>query len=89
MEAHEASALEVKRWVRIVGGIAAAVALAPVAGMVLAFAIMPALPFLLALGFVLGPINWLEDREVGDPEEGDEPVHDQAWFAAHGLPAHA
>jgi hypothetical protein len=43
-------------------GIVTIIALAPVAGMVLAFAILPALPIVLAIGLVLGPINWIDDK---------------------------
>ncbi len=53
--------------------------------MVLAFAILPALPIVLAIGFVLGPINWLEDREVGEEleEEGSQEHGHGHWTHAH------
>jgi hypothetical protein len=44
-----------REWVRALVGLAAAAALAPVAGMVLFFAIIPALPIGLFVGFVVLP----------------------------------
>jgi hypothetical protein len=64
MEAREASAEKpaLGRVAMLFVGLVTIVALAPVAGMVIAFAIIPALPIVLAIGLVLGPVNWLEDR---------------------------
>jgi hypothetical protein len=45
--------------VRILLGILGAIALAPVAGMVLVFAVLPALPIVLCIGAMLGPSTLL------------------------------
>jgi hypothetical protein len=98
METHEASmvvegAAERPRWLRVLVGIAAAIALAPVAGMVLAFAIVPALPIVLAIGYVLGPMNFLADLEdrrnegIGAGRGASPPI--DAHHAHHGAFAHA
>jgi hypothetical protein len=74
-EAREASAVKpaLGRVAMLFVGIATMVALAPVVGMVLAFAILPALPIVLAIGLVLGPMNWLEDRlEEAERRQGHD-----------------
>jgi hypothetical protein len=59
-------------WVRFLIGAAAAVALAPVAGMVLFFAVLPALPIGLFVGFVVLPDHLdriLTDRRINAERE--------------------
>ena len=56
---------------RILLGIIASVALAPVAGMVLVFAVLPALPIALLIGAMLGPSTLLgyaqQEEDERDP----------------------
>ena len=63
-----------QEWVRVLVGAAAAVALAPVAGMVLFFAIIPALPIGLFVGFVCLPDHLdriLTDRRIRAERDRD------------------
>ncbi len=55
-----------RRGVRILIGIVSTLALLPVAGMVFIFAIVPALPLVLATVLVIKPQHWIEtfDEEV-------------------------
>ena len=58
-------------------------ALAPVIGMVLVFAVLPMLPIALLCGAVLGPMNLFKNGEV----EEEEVVyrHRLEFAAAHGM----
>ncbi|HEY8088627.1 MAG TPA: hypothetical protein VIF09_12300 [Polyangiaceae bacterium] len=67
---------------RVLLGVAAGVALMPVVGMILVFALLPALPIVLAIGAVLGPMNWIEEKE----EEAEHRFGHHHWFE---LPIHA
>ena len=68
----------------IVVTIVTAIALAPVAGMILAFAVLPALPIVLAIGLVLGPMNWLADRiEESEHRRDRDPGYPRALEHAH------
>jgi hypothetical protein len=58
-----------ERWGKIALGVVAAIVLSPVAGMVLAFAVIPALPVALVAGAVLGPMNLFENGEAEDEDE--------------------
>ncbi|HEY2511267.1 MAG TPA: hypothetical protein VGI39_10445 [Polyangiaceae bacterium] len=51
------------RLLRIFIGLAAVVALSPIIGMLLVFAVIPALLVAIPVGIVLGPMNWLEEQE--------------------------
>jgi hypothetical protein len=88
-EAREASMVKAPpgRLAMVFVGIVTMVALAPVAGMVLAFAILPALPIVLAIGLVLGPINWAEDKldEAASRQDRDQdhPDHHTPLIHAH------
>ena len=89
MEASEASAVirneaPEGRWLKIIVGLVTLVLLSPVIGMVIMFAVIPALPIVLALGFVLGPMNWIEDLE----EEAEASEDGSPWVAPHRV-AHA
>jgi hypothetical protein len=89
METREASVVP-KGWLRVLFWSVALVALAPVAGMVFAFAIVPALPIVLGIGYVLGPMNWLADLEDRRNEHAAAPGEaPSSWEAHHGALAHA
>ena len=60
---------EPARWPKVLIGIATFILLTPVMGMVLVFAVLPALPIVLMIGTVLGPMNLLAK---GDREEENE-----------------
>jgi len=57
---------------RILLGIIASLALAPVAGMVLVFAVLPALPIALLVGAFLGPSTLLGYAQQEEDEREDE-----------------
>ena len=65
---------------RIFIGVMSALALLPVAGMVFVFAIIPAMPFVLAMALVIEPRHWFEaiDEEV-----------EVLWSHRHHVYAHA
>jgi hypothetical protein len=54
---------------KIALGVLATIVLSPIAGMVLVFAVMPALPIALAVGAVLGPMNLFNNGEAEEEEE--------------------
>jgi hypothetical protein len=60
-------------------GMAALVALSPVIGMIIVFAFIPALPIVLAIGAVLGPMNWIEEKEV----EAEHRFGQRHWLEVH------
>jgi hypothetical protein len=65
-------------------GLVAFVVLLPVIGMVLVFAVLPALPLALLVGAVLGPTNLIPN---GEEEDEDEVYNAKLVFAeahAHG-----
>jgi hypothetical protein len=73
-------------WPKVLIGIATFLLLSPVIGMVLVFAVLPALPLALLVGSVLGPMNLFPN---GEREEEDE---NYAFWEArrhHHAEAHA
>jgi hypothetical protein len=65
-----------ERALRWVVSLAAAVALSPIIGMVLVFAVIPALLVAIPVGLVLGPMNWLEAKE----EEAETRFGHHRWL---------
>ena len=69
---------------KIVVSLVTLLLLAPVIGMLLVFAVLPALPIALLVGTVLGPMNLFDNHEAEDEDEAWE-----VWEARHLAEAHA
>jgi hypothetical protein len=92
MDTQKAPTLTDARWFKIVVAIVTLIVLSPVIGMVIAFAVIPALPIVLSLGYVLGPINFLADREEDEEEQRwshPEPLAGWDHLRGHARLAHA
>jgi len=57
-----------RRWPKILVSIATLLLLSPVIGMLLVFAVLPALPLALLIGSVLGPMNLFSNGEQEDED---------------------
>ena len=71
-------------WPKVVISIVTLLLLSPVIGMVLVFAVLPALPLVLLVGSVLGPMNLFSNGEREDEDEAYE-----IWERRRLEPAHA
>jgi hypothetical protein len=73
VRAEEAGAARV---FRIVVGVMTVLVLSPVVGMILVFAVLPALPIALAVGAVIGPMDWFKEKE----EEAEARFGHRHWL---------
>jgi hypothetical protein len=68
---------------KLLVGIVTFFLLSPVIGMLLVFAVLPALPIALLVGIVLGPMNLFNNHELEDEDAAYE-----VWEARHLAEAH-